>query len=70
MKNEDKKEISRKLSRDEEKRLKEFEILEQKMKEEGGMSSRCIPFAQEHLDDVCAVCGKPAKHMIYWGVAY
>ena len=41
-----------------------------KMKEEGGMSSRCIPFAQEHLGDVCAICGKPAKHMIYWGVAY
>ena len=20
--------------------------------------------------DVCACCGKPAKHMIYWGVAY
>ncbi|MBR2667626.1 MAG: proline--tRNA ligase [Oscillospiraceae bacterium] len=43
---------------------------ELKMKEEAGMTSRCIPFQQEHLDDVCAVCGKPAKHMIYWGVAY
>ncbi len=40
------------------------------MKEKAGMSSRCIPFAQEHLGDVCACCGKPAKHMIYWGVAY
>ena len=40
------------------------------MKEKAGMSSRCIPFKQEHLDDVCACCGKPAKHMIYWGVAY
>ena len=40
------------------------------MKEKAGMSSRCIPFQQEHLDDVCACCGKPAKHMIYWGVAY
>ena len=27
-------------------------------------------FVQEHLDDVCPVCGKPAKKMIYWGVAY
>ena len=40
------------------------------MKEKAGMSSRCIPFEQEHLSDVCACCGKPAKHMIYWGVAY
>ena len=40
------------------------------MKEKAGMSSRCIPFEQEHLDDVCACCGKPAKTMIYWGVAY
>ena len=43
---------------------------ELKMKEEAGMSSRCIPFEQEHLGDVCPICGKPAKHMIYWGVAY
>ena len=43
---------------------------ELKMKEEAGMSSRCIPFEQEKLDEVCACCGKPAKHMIYWGVAY
>ena len=43
---------------------------ELKMKEQAGMSSRCIPFAQEKLGEVCACCGKPAKHMIYWGVAY
>ena len=43
---------------------------ELKMKEEGGMSSRCMPLHQEHLDDVCPICGKPAKKMIYWGVAY
>ena len=40
------------------------------MKEKAGMSSRCIPFQQEKLDEVCACCGKPAKTMIYWGVAY
>jgi prolyl-tRNA synthetase len=40
------------------------------MKEKAGMSSRCIPFAQEHLGDTCACCGKPANKMIYWGVAY
>ncbi len=43
---------------------------ELKMKEQAGMSSRCIPFRQEKLDEVCACCGKPAKHMIFWGVAY
>ena len=43
---------------------------ELKMKEQAGMSSRCMPLEQEHLDDVCPCCGKPAKHMIYWGVAY
>ena len=46
---------------------KECEI---KMKEQAGMTSRCIPTRQEHLSDVCPICGKPAKHMIYWGVAY
>ena len=46
------------------------EECELKMKEVAGMSSRCIPFKQEKLDDVCPICGKPAKKMIYWGVAY
>ncbi len=40
------------------------------MKEKAGMSSRCIPFEQENLGEKCACCGKSAKHMIYWGVAY
>ncbi len=43
---------------------------ELKMKEVAGMSSRCIPFAQENLGETCACCGKPAGKMIYWGVAY
>ena len=43
---------------------------ELKMKEEGGMSSRCMPLEQEPLGDVCPICGKPAKKMIIWGVAY
>ena len=40
------------------------------MKEKAGMSSRCMPLEQESLGEVCACCGRPAKHMIYWGVAY
>ena len=43
---------------------------EKRMKEEAGMSSRCMPLEQENLGDVCPICGKPAKHSIYWGVAY
>ena len=43
---------------------------EMKMKEDVGVSSRCIPFEQEHIGDVCPVCGKPAKEMVIWGVAY
>ena len=31
---------------------------------------RAIPFAQEHLGDTCACCGKPADKMVYWGIAY
>ena len=46
------------------------EACELRMKEEAGVTSRCIPLEQEHLGDTCAICGKPAKHMIYWGVAY
>ncbi len=43
---------------------------EMKMKEEAGLSSRCMPFEQEQLSDVCPCCGKPAKKMVVWGVAY
>ncbi len=43
---------------------------EMRMKEEAGMSSRCIPFEQEHIGDTCAICGKPADKMVIWGVAY
>ena len=43
---------------------------EEKMKEEAGLSSRCMPFEQEHLSDVCPCCGRPAKTMVIWGKAY
>ena len=36
----------------------------------GGVKSRCIPFEEEHLADTCVCCGKPAKHMVYWGKQY
>lgn len=43
---------------------------EVRMKEEAGVTSRCIPFKQEKVADTCVCCGKPANKMIYWGVAY
>ena len=43
---------------------------EAKMKEEAGLTSRCMPLEQEHLDDKCVCCGKPAKSSIIWGKAY
>ncbi|MBQ6000092.1 MAG: proline--tRNA ligase [Clostridia bacterium] len=43
---------------------------EETVKEKAGLTSRCMPFAQEHLSDVCPICGKPAKTMIIWGKAY
>ncbi|MCI5794954.1 MAG: proline--tRNA ligase [Ruminococcus sp.] len=46
------------------------EACEDEIKAKTGVGSRCIPFEQEHLSDVCVCCGKPAKHMVYWGKAY
>ena len=46
------------------------EACENMIKEETGATSRCMPFAQEHLADTCVCCGKPAKIMVYWGKAY
>ncbi|MBO5358382.1 MAG: proline--tRNA ligase [Clostridia bacterium] len=43
---------------------------EDKLKELTGVTSRCIPFEQEEISDKCVCCGKPAKHMLYWGKAY
>ena len=43
---------------------------EDAIKEEYGVTSRCMPFAQETLSDTCVYCGKPAKTLVYWGKAY
>ena len=43
---------------------------EDAIKEEIGVTSRCIPFIQTKLGDTCVYCGKPAKQMVYWGKAY
>ena len=43
---------------------------EDKIKEETTATSRCMPFEQESISDVCVCCGKPAKKLVYWGKAY
>ena len=43
---------------------------EDKIKEQFAATSRCMPFEQETLSDVCVCCGRPAKKMVYWGKAY
>ena len=43
---------------------------EEKIKEDTTATSRCMPFEQEQISDVCVCCGKPAKKMVYWGKAY
>ena len=43
---------------------------EERLKEKTGVTSRCAPFEQEVISDVCVCCGKPAKKLLYWGKAY
>lgn len=40
------------------------------IKEETGATTRCMPFVQEEISNVCVHCGKPAKKMVYFGKAY
>jgi len=43
---------------------------EDNLKQETGVSIRCIPFEQENLSDRCHFCDKEAKHMVYIARAY
>ncbi len=43
---------------------------EDKIKELTTSTIRCIPFKEEHISDTCAICGKPAKHMVYTARQY
>ena len=43
---------------------------EDAIKEKLSVTSRCMPFEQEHIADTCVCCGKPATKMVYWGRAY
>ena len=46
------------------------EACENRVKEEAGLTSRCMPDEQKHIADVCPICGRPAKKSIIWGKAY
>ena len=46
------------------------EECEEKIKEDTGATSRCIPFEQEQVGETCVCCGKPTNQMVYWGKAY
>lgn len=46
------------------------EACENKVKEDFQATLRCIPFDQVEVDDVCPVCGKKAKYMVYFAKAY
>lgn len=43
---------------------------EERIKEQTGASSRCIPFEQEDIASVCVCCGQPSKELVYWAKAY
>ncbi|MEX3623915.1 proline--tRNA ligase [Viridibacillus arvi] len=43
---------------------------EDKIKEETGATSRCMPFEQEHISEACICCSKPAEKMVVWAKAY
>ena len=43
---------------------------EEKIKEDAGLTSRCIPFDGEKTGDTCVCCDKPADKLVIWGKAY
>ena len=43
---------------------------ELKMKDEAGVSSRCMPLKQSGTTGRCVCCGREATTDIFWGVAY
>ena len=43
---------------------------EEKIREITGAKSRCIPFENEHISDICVCCGKKAINTVIWGRQY
>ncbi|MEI3326622.1 MAG: hypothetical protein V8R64_09370 [Thomasclavelia sp.] len=46
------------------------ENCEVKIKEDTGATSRCIKEDEKPFGDVCPICGKPAKKVVYFAKAY
>ena len=46
------------------------ENCEVKIKEDTGATSRCIKEEEKPFGDVCPICGKPAKKVVYFAKAY
>lgn len=46
------------------------EACELKVKEIRGTKSRCIMENEKPLTGRCVVCGRPAKHLVTWGIQY
>ena len=46
------------------------EECEARVKEEFGLTSRCMPFGEAAVGDTCPICGKKADKVIIWGNAY
>ena len=46
------------------------EKCEKTAKEQTAFTSRCIRDEEEKLGRKCAICGKEAKHLVYWAKAY
>ncbi len=40
--------------------------VEVKIKEETGATSRCIKEDEEAFGDICPICGRPAKKVVYF----
>jgi prolyl-tRNA synthetase len=43
---------------------------EDKVKDETGATSRCMPFEQETISQTCVCCGKEGEKLVYWAKAY
>ncbi len=43
---------------------------EDKIKEETAATARCMPFDQTPIGEKCPVCGKDAKHVVFYAKAY
>ena len=46
------------------------EECENKIKELTSAKSRCLPFNQEKISDICVCCGKKADKLVIWGRQY